>query len=185
MTIGPELKPIQTGATIHSLCMTDGLLASYKLHIRTYGGASDKDLDKRTVNTQSTQKIVNLLLHMVSNYKGCGHLVTMDSSYMGNVMAQIGQEEWGFNVVGTTQTNHTGAPSKAEVVVMKKNTHKSITWRHNMKPLIYAVWADNNIVKTLSNCHLPEMLQGEFSVKWKKRMRTERGRDCNRTFHAL
>jgi hypothetical protein len=93
MTIGPEPKPIFTGATIHSLCMTDGLLASYKLHVWTYGGASDEDLGKPTVNTQLTLKYVNLLLHMVSDYKGFGHLVTMDLAFMGNAMAQIGQEE--------------------------------------------------------------------------------------------
>jgi hypothetical protein len=39
MTIGPELKPIRTGATIHSLCVSKGDLAGYKLHARTYGGA--------------------------------------------------------------------------------------------------------------------------------------------------
>ncbi len=32
----------------------------------------------------------------------------MDSAYMGNIMAQIGQEEWGFNMVATTQTNRSG-----------------------------------------------------------------------------
>ncbi len=44
MTIGPDPKPIRTGATLHSLCVTFGLLASYKLHVRAYGGKTDEDL---------------------------------------------------------------------------------------------------------------------------------------------
>ena len=31
LTIGPEPKPIRTGATIHSVCVTKGPLASYKV----------------------------------------------------------------------------------------------------------------------------------------------------------
>ena len=34
ITIGPEPKPIRTGATIHNLCITKGPLATYKLHCR-------------------------------------------------------------------------------------------------------------------------------------------------------
>jgi hypothetical protein len=67
------------------------------------------------------------------------------------------------------QHGWTGAPSKAEVAAMKNNSYKSILWQHDTKHLVHAVWADNNIVKTLSNCHLPEILQGEFEVKQKKR----------------
>ena len=44
MTIGPEPKPIRTDATIHSLCVSKGDLAGYKLHARTYGGASNESL---------------------------------------------------------------------------------------------------------------------------------------------
>jgi hypothetical protein len=31
MTIGPEPKPIRTGATLHTICVTDGPLSTYKL----------------------------------------------------------------------------------------------------------------------------------------------------------
>jgi hypothetical protein len=33
MTLGPEPKPIQTGATLHSLCVSYGDLATYKLFV--------------------------------------------------------------------------------------------------------------------------------------------------------
>ena len=36
ITIGPEPKPIRTDATMHSMCVTDGPLETYKLHVRTY-----------------------------------------------------------------------------------------------------------------------------------------------------
>ena len=45
VTIGPEPKPIRTGATIHSICVTLGILASFKLHCRVYGGKSDEGLE--------------------------------------------------------------------------------------------------------------------------------------------
>ncbi len=93
----------------------------------------------------------------------------MDSAYMGNVMAQIGQEEWGFNMVGTMQTNRTGVPAAAEVKKMKKTSYESILWQHSTKPLVYAAWSDNTIIKTWFNFHLPEILDSEFGVKQKKR----------------
>ena len=37
-TVGPEPKPIRTGCTLHTLCVTHGDLASYKLYARCYGG---------------------------------------------------------------------------------------------------------------------------------------------------
>ncbi len=83
-------------------------------------------------------------------------------------MAQIGQEEWGFNMVGTTQTKSTGAPAAAEVKETKKNSYKSILWQHNTKPLVYAAWLDNSIVSMLSKGQLLEILQSEFGVKQKK-----------------
>jgi hypothetical protein len=56
ITIEPEPKPIQTGATIHSLCYLKGNLAGYKLHASTYGGASDKSLCVKCKDTVTTQK---------------------------------------------------------------------------------------------------------------------------------
>ena len=56
MTVGPEPKPIRTGCTLHSLCVTYGDLATYKLFVRAYGGKTDGDLDHINDNTATTQK---------------------------------------------------------------------------------------------------------------------------------
>ena len=66
ITIGPEPKPIRTGATMHSICVTKGDLASFKLHCRVYGGKTnggktDKGLSHVGNNTATTQKWVTLL----------------------------------------------------------------------------------------------------------------------------
>jgi hypothetical protein len=50
ITQGPEPKPIRTGATMHTVCVTDGLLATYKLHAQTFGGKTDEDLQSRHIN---------------------------------------------------------------------------------------------------------------------------------------
>ena len=47
MTIGPEPKPIRTGATLHTVCVSQGPLASYLLCARAYGGSTDEDLNKK------------------------------------------------------------------------------------------------------------------------------------------
>ena len=44
--IGPEPKPIRTGATMHSMCVTKGPLTLYRLHVRGYGGNTDEDIKK-------------------------------------------------------------------------------------------------------------------------------------------
>ena len=46
MTQGPEPKPIRTGATLHSLCVTEGKLSTYELFVRVYGGKQDGDLNR-------------------------------------------------------------------------------------------------------------------------------------------
>ena len=49
MTISPEPKPIQTGATLHTVCVTDGPLSTYKLSAaRVYGGKYNQDIDKHS-----------------------------------------------------------------------------------------------------------------------------------------
>ena len=88
MTIGPEPKPIRTGMTLHSLWVTHGSLRTYKLFGRAYGGRSDEDLDIKHQNTATLQKWINLYDIMLDNFKGQqGHCVTMDSAYMGDIMA--------------------------------------------------------------------------------------------------
>ena len=105
MTIGPEPKPIRTGATIHSLCVTHGPLRAYKHFVRVYGGKSDGDLETKHQNTATLQKWVNLYNIMLHSFKGAGRCVTMDSAYMGDIMALIGRHEWKTNMIGTAQEN--------------------------------------------------------------------------------
>ena len=88
MIMGPDPKPIQTGATLHTLCVIDGELRTYKLYARFYGGAKDDDLgNKRHENTSKLQKWINLYNIMLEPSKEKGRCVTMDSAYMGDIMA--------------------------------------------------------------------------------------------------
>ena len=146
MTIGPEPKPIRTGMTLHSLCVTHGPLRTYKLFVRAYGGRTDEDLDVKHQNTATLQKWINLYNIMLDNFKGQGHCVTMDSAYMGDIMALIGRHEWKINMVGTAQENRTGADVQEEKKAMKKNTCEAVMWQHDSECLSYAIWSDNNLV---------------------------------------
>ena len=69
ITIGPEPKPICTGATIYSMCVTEGDLDTFKLHCRVYGGRTDEGLNKVHANTATTQKWVNLHNKMLEEFK--------------------------------------------------------------------------------------------------------------------
>ena len=88
--------------------------------------------------------------------------MTMDSAYMCDIMAQIGRFEWKINMVGMSQVNQTGADAIATVDAMKKTmkgTHATAMWQHKELPLVFAAWADNAIVKTLSNFHSPVIIK--------------------------
>jgi len=65
---------------------------------------------------------VNLQSILLDAFKGKGHCVTMDSAYMGDIMAQIGREEWKINMVRTAQSNRTGASVKDVIDKMKVGT---------------------------------------------------------------
>ena len=65
---------------------------------------------------------------------------TMDSAYMGDIMAQIGRKVWGINFVGTSQTNRTGAPAQDKKKSMKVGTYESVMYQHKTEPLVYAMW---------------------------------------------
>ena len=67
-TIGPDPKPIRTGATLHSLAVTRGKLQFYKLYARTYSRKLDNDLQGRHSHTAEQQKFVNLLDIMISSF---------------------------------------------------------------------------------------------------------------------
>ena len=57
---------------------------------------------------------------------GHGHIATMESAYMGELAAQVGQEVWKLNMVGTSRVNRTGAgvEVKAQQKKMKVGTYK-------------------------------------------------------------
>ena len=46
ITIGPEPKPIRTGATLHSVYVTFEPLSTYKLHVCGCGGREDEEVNK-------------------------------------------------------------------------------------------------------------------------------------------
>jgi hypothetical protein len=105
MTVGPEPKPIQTGVTLHTVCITNGPLSTYKLFARVYGGKYDWDIDRHIKNTVTKLKMVSLYDFMLDPFKNKGHCVVMDSAYMSDSMCQVGREEWKINMVGTCQTD--------------------------------------------------------------------------------
>ena len=80
MTCGPEPKPIRTGATLHTVCVTEGPLSTYKLFARTYGGKTDEDMNKRNEHTVTKLKMVSLYDFMLDPFKNKGHCVVMDSA---------------------------------------------------------------------------------------------------------
>ena len=93
----------------------------------------------------------------------------MDSAYMGDLLGQIARIVWKMNVVGTCQANPTGAPVKDALATsgIKPGSYKSVVLQHEDLPLTYACWGDNNIVKTLSNFHSPEIIVGGLKQKKK------------------
>ncbi len=88
---------------------------------------------------------------ILDNFKGKGHCIMMDSTYMGDIMAQIGCKEWKMNMVGTSQSNQTGADVKNYVYVkkMKHRTYELCFWQCTTKDMMFMAWSDNAIVKTL------------------------------------
>jgi hypothetical protein len=61
MTIGPEPKSIRTGATLHTVCITNGpLISTYKLFARVYGGKGDDDINIHNEHTATKLKMVSL-----------------------------------------------------------------------------------------------------------------------------
>jgi hypothetical protein len=87
----------------------------------------------------------------------------MASPYMGDAMCQVGREECGMNMIGTCETDRTGAGALDKVAVKAKEivigSHESLMYQHNTKSLLYSVWGDNNYVKTLSNFHSPVIIR--------------------------
>jgi hypothetical protein len=116
---------------------------------------------------------------LLNDFKGKGHCITMDSAYMGDIMAQIGRDKWKLNMVGTSQSNQTGANMKDIVEKMKPGTYESCFWQHNTKTLVYTAWLDNAVVKTLSNHHCANVLvMGGL-------MRRRKDNSGSRTMHQM
>ena len=90
MTIGPDPKPIRTGATAHTACVGEGPLESYKVWTRWYGGAADTKLKAVNEHTSTALVWINLFDHFLEPYKGQGHHVICDSAYMSDALASIG-----------------------------------------------------------------------------------------------
>ena len=89
MTNGLEPKPICTDLTLHSLCLIHGPLRIYKLFVRAYRGKTDEDLEVKHHNTATLQKWVNFYDIILDNFKGEGHCVTTNSTYMCDIMGLI------------------------------------------------------------------------------------------------
>ena len=104
---------------------------------------------------------------MLDNFKGEGHCVTMDSAYMGDIMALAGCHKWKPNMVGTAQENRTGADTKEEEKGMKRDTYEAVMWQHDSEPLCFVIWLDNNLVHTLSNFHTPNVVDEGLKRKRK------------------
>ena len=132
-TIGPKSKPICiVGCTLHTLCVTHGDLASYKLYTRCYGGKLDTNLSKtRHVNVVTDQKWINLYEMMLKRFNGNRHCITCDSAYMCDIIAQVSHNEWKINMVGITQSDWTGADIKSTCDRMAKRMYKTAVWQHS------------------------------------------------------
>jgi len=62
-----------------------------------------------------------------------------------------------------------GANLKKELAKIKLNTYESMSFQHNTMLLCFSGWADNNIVKTLSNYHTRTILPEGSGVLRKKK----------------
>jgi len=121
-------------------------------------------MDKHNPRTATKLKMVLLYDLMLHPFKHIGCCVVMDSAYMGDDMAQVDRFLWKNNMVSSVQLNRTGGRSLGAAAIeqkeIQKGTRESLLCQHNSKPLTYAIWANNNFVKTLSNFHSPAILEG-------------------------
>ena len=88
--LGPDPKLICAGAAIHLLVVMQGDLVSYKVHLCVFGGAMEGDFGKSNDSIITTQKWTNQLLLILDNSTYKGNCITMDSAYIGDIMAMIG-----------------------------------------------------------------------------------------------
>lgn len=90
-------------------------------------------LQTTTRHLYSTERD-KLLQHHATSLQGEGRGVTIDSAYMGDIMAQIGRFVWKINMVGTAHANHTAANDRPACKKMKEGTHEPIIWHYKTMP---------------------------------------------------
>ena len=74
-------------------------------------------------------------------------------------MALIAWNIWKINMVGTIQSNQTGALMTASIWGgKKKDININKLWQHNTQSLVATIWSDNSPVKKLSNYHQQEII---------------------------
>ena len=127
------------------VCMVANMTAIYRVCINA--------LQRRYV------KFVNLLFDtMLLLFCGKGHHVTCDLTYIGDdIMTQIACNIQRINMVGTIQSNQTGALMGQYLKnnLMKTKSYKYKMWQHNKKPLVASLMTMVGLIKTLSNYHEP------------------------------
>ena len=114
---------------------------------------------------------------------GRGCTCTMDSAYMGELLAQVATKAWKMNVVGITQSNRCGpdfALVKSERAKMKIGTYECNLFVHQSLPLCVALWTDNNIVATLTNMYGPIIMAEDDGV-FRHKKKEDGGRDKDST----
>ena len=98
MTVRPEPRPIFTGATLHTICITEE--GTPRTYTRYLLGCMMVNLMKISMYIMSKPYhnyswwMVSLYDLMLHPFKHKGHCVASDSAYTGYVMCQVGQEEW-------------------------------------------------------------------------------------------
>ena len=130
------------------------------MYVRVYGGKANQDINLRKCHTVTKLKMISLYDFMPKSFKHKGHCDVMDSAYMDDTMCQVGREVWGITMVGTCQSDRTGAGALGKADIKAKeivigSSNESLMYQHNTKTLLYTVWGDNNFVRTLSSFHSP------------------------------
>ena len=126
ITQDPEQKPIWMSATLHSLCDTKGHLSAHKLFAPVCGDKRKFDLNKQHPDTASVSKHVSLQSIVIQSFTGRGCCLVMDIIHMGDIVALIARQVWQFNMVGTCQSNRTGAGWMAKCNLTSGTTEKRL-----------------------------------------------------------
>ena len=110
-------------SNIHTSCIIHGPLKTYNLFARVYGGAKDDNpSNSKHTSTSNLQKWVNLYNLMLEPFKQNGRCVTMDSTYMSDIMAHIGLFKWDMNMTGSAQVNQSGTDAKATIAKINEKS---------------------------------------------------------------